>query len=99
VRKWDAIDGVGGDDGIDSLRHGCMAYKEVETTMPRAYYIGERMTEAQEHFRDNFGDELKDPTRLSMIAAAQAARYDRQHKSSGQGFNLPRAGSSRHRVN
>jgi hypothetical protein len=99
VRKWDAIDGVGGDDGIDSLRHGCMAFKEVETTMPRAYYIGERMTEAQEHYRDNFGAELTDPTRLAMVAAAQAARYDRQHKPSAQGFTLPRAGSSRHRVN
>jgi hypothetical protein len=99
VRKWDAVDGVGGDDGIDSLRHGCMAYKEVETTMPKAYYIGERMTEAQEHYRDNFGAELTDPTRLSMVAATQAARYDRQHKTTTQGFSLPRAGSSRHRIN
>jgi hypothetical protein len=99
VRKWDAIDGVGGDDGIDSLRHGCMAYKEVETSMPRAYFIGERMTEAQEHFREEFGSELHDPTRLAMIAQTQSARYDQKHKTEKQGFNLPRAGSSRHRVN
>lgn len=98
VRKWDALDGVGGDDGIDSLRHGAMAFKEVETVVPKAYYIGERMTEAKEHYRENFGGDLTDPTRLSMIMHNVSARYDQQQKGRSGTLNIPRAGSSRHRV-
>jgi hypothetical protein len=97
VRKWDAIDGQGGDDGIDSLRHGCMAFKEIETTMPKAYFIGERMTEAKDFYRQN-GGELTDPTRLSMIMQTVSAKYDAQNKGRSEGLYLPRAGSSRHRV-
>lgn len=99
VRKWDAVDGVGGDDGIDSLRHTVMEYKQVETTIPKSYYIGERMSRIQEEHVTAFGAELTDNTRLAMIAATQAARYDKEHGGKSKSFSLPRASSSRHRVN
>jgi hypothetical protein len=99
VRKWDAIDGVGGDDGLDSVRHTAMAYKEVESVIPRSYFIGERMSLAQEAHVEAYGEELTDPTRLAMIARTQAAKYDKLHGQGSKSFSLPRAGSSRHRVN
>ena len=99
VRKWDAIDGVGGDDGLDSLRHLMMAFKSVEATIPKSYFVGERMSVVQDEHVAAFGSELTDPTRLAMIAATQAARYDKAHNPGGAGFNVPRAGSRRHRVN
>ena len=99
IRKWDAIEGVGGDDGIDSLRHLMMAFKEVEPTIPKSYYLGEAMTNIQEHYVEAYGEELTDPTRLAMISATQAAKYDKLHGSAGKAFSLPRASSSRHRVN
>ena len=99
VRKWDAIDGVGGDDGLDSLRHLMMAFKSVEATIPKSYFVGERMSVVQDEHVAAFGSELTDPTRLALIAATQAARYDKAHNPGGAGFNVPRAGSRRHRVN
>jgi hypothetical protein len=99
VRKWDAIDGIGGDDGLDSLRHLVMSFKEVEGVIPKSYFVGERLNIAQEEHVAAFGSELTDQTRLSMIARAQAAKYDKLHKPGGKNFSLPRASSSRHRVN
>jgi hypothetical protein len=99
VRKWDAIDGVGGDDGLDSLRHTMMSYKEVESVIPKSYFIGEQMSRAQEDHVASFGSELTDPTRLLMIAQTQAAKYDKLHKPGSRSFTLPRASSQRHRVN
>ena len=99
VRKWDAIEGLGGDDGIDSLRHLMMSYKEVEKVMPKSYFIGEQMASAQEQHVAAFGAELTDPTRLAMIARTQAARYDKANAPANKSFSLPRASSSRHRVN
>jgi hypothetical protein len=98
VRKWDAVDGIRGDDGLDSLRHLTMSYKDVESVVPKSYYIGERMTLAQEEHVAAFGTELTDRTRLAMIAAAQSAKYDKLHKPSDWAFSLPRASSRRHRV-
>jgi hypothetical protein len=43
VRKWDAVEGVGGDDPGDALRHLCMGYKEVESRMPKSYWVNERI--------------------------------------------------------
>jgi hypothetical protein len=98
VRKWDAIEGSGGDDGLDSLRHGCMAYKEVQSVIPKAYFIGQRMTEVQESHIEQYGEELTDQTRLAMISQTQAARYDKQHGKEKGSISFPRAGSIRHRV-
>ena len=99
VRKWDAIDGIGGDDGIDSLRHLMMSFKEVETKIPKSYYVGERVTLAQEQHVEAFGSELTDQTRLAMIAQTQSAKYDKLHSPRAKSFSFPRASSSRHRVN
>lgn len=100
VKKWDAIEGKGGDDGIDSLRHLLMSYKDVESVIPKSYYVGERMAGIQEEHVATYGTELTDPTRLSMIAATQAAKYDKIHRpAGGKNFSLARASSGRHRVN
>jgi len=99
VQKFNAIDGIGGDDGLDSLRHTMMAFKDLEAVMPKGLWLGEEIVRVQEHYRAAFGQELTDPTRLAMIAQTQAARYDKQHRSQTKGFSLPRASSSRHRVN
>ena len=100
MRKWDAVDGVAGDDSLDSLRHLVMSYKEVEAVIPKSCYVGERMSPVQEEHVAAFGTELTDQTRLAMIAAMQAARYDATHRTAGtKTFSLPRASSSRHRVN
>ncbi len=98
VRKWDAKDGIGGDDPGDAVRHLLMMYKEVESVMPKSYFIGERMAAAQEEHVKNFGVELTDPTRLAMISQTQAAAYSRQGISGPKSFTLPRASSGRHRV-
>jgi hypothetical protein len=99
VRKWDAVDGVGGDDGLDCLRYLAMGYKEVEAVMPKSYWLNEQMTQAQERHVQAFGEELTDNTRLAMIAATQSARFDRQHAGLSKTLTLPRTGSARHRLN
>jgi hypothetical protein len=96
--KWNAVDGIGGDDAMDDFRYGCMGFKEVQTTVPKAYFIGEKMTDAQLEHVKAFGEELTDPTRLKMIALTQAHKYDKLHPVGGQRWTPPRASSSRHRL-
>lgn len=96
--KFNAIDGEGGDDALDDFRYGCMGYKEIQTTMPKSYYVGEKMTEILEQHTKDFGQELTDPTRLRMIAMTQAAQYDKRHHPGMTKLNFPRASSMRHRV-
>lgn len=98
VRKWDAIDGIGGDDGIDSLRHLAMAYKAVETIVPRSYWVGERMERAQEEQVEVFGERITDQTRLAMISQRQNALYKSKTHAGARTLNFPRASSNRHRV-
>jgi hypothetical protein len=95
--KFNAVDGMGGDDALDSFRYGCMGFKEVQTNMPRSYFIGEKMNEAQQQHIAAFGEELKDQTRLRMISFTQASKYDKLHPAGGQKWTPPRASSSRHR--
>ena len=96
VRKSHAIDGVGGDDGGDSLRYTLMSYKEVAAKMPRSYWLNEQMDRAQaEHERD-FGEKITDQTRIVQIAMTKAAQFDKANSTGGSRFNLPRAGSRRH---
>ncbi|MEN6537695.1 MAG: hypothetical protein ABFD89_28855 [Bryobacteraceae bacterium] len=97
--KWDAVDGVGGDDALDDFRYGCMGYKEVEKTIPREYFVGERMTAFQENQVANFGEEMTDLTRLRMVAMTQSAQYDQAVNSAPKSFSFGRASSTRHRVN
>ena len=92
-------EGMNGDDAGESLRNACAAFKEIETTMPKSYYVNERMSVIQEDHVRNFGEELTDPTRLAQIARTQAARYEVAHNSGPKQFTFPRGGSQRHRVN
>lgn len=99
VRKWDAVDGVGGDDGLDALRYLCMSFKEVATVVPKSYWVNEQISNAQQEQVANFGVEITDNTRLAMIAACQAGRYEKANHVGSKTFNIPRASSSRHRLN
>lgn len=98
VRKWDAIDGIGGDDGLDSLRHLAMSYKAVETTVPRSYWVGERIERAQEEYVELYGERLSDQTRLAMVAERQNALYQKKTNAGPKTFSFPRSSSARHRV-
>ena len=98
VRKWDAVDGVGGDDGGDSLRHLAMGFKDVQSVIPKSYWVNERIGQFQEEQVEAFGEELVDPTRLAMVAATAAHRYQRATGAGPKTFNIPRASSSRHRM-
>lgn len=97
IKKWNAVDGVGGDDPLESAGHALHHFKEVEKVMPKSYYIAERMENIQTQYEENFSERLTDPTRLVMVQLTQAAKYDRAHPSNGGSFNLPRASSMRHR--
>lgn len=99
VRKWDSVDGVGGDDGLDALRYLCMSFKEVATVVPKSYWVNEQISNAQQEQVANFGHEITDQTRLAMIAACQSGRYEKANHSTVKSFSLPRASSSRHRLN
>ncbi len=94
VRKFDAEDGLGGDDGGDSLRYGLMHYKAVETVIPKAYWINERMAEIQ---KSSTGGEITDINRLVQIQRRQSGLYDQQNQPRGGSMILPRNASMRHR--
>lgn len=95
--QMNSIDGEDGDDECDDFRYGVMGYKEVETVIPKEYFVGERMAAAQTAYVESHGEELTDPTRLAMIQQRQTAIYQQQHPPGGGQFNIPRASSSRHR--
>jgi hypothetical protein len=96
--KWNAVNGVGGDDALDDFRYGCMGYKEVEATIPREYFVGERMAAFQEQQVSDFGAELDDLTRLRMVQLTQSANYDQRVGAQTKSLNFSRSGVSRHRV-
>ena len=98
IKKWNAVEGVGGDDALESAGHGLHHFKEVEKVMPKAYFISERMESIQMQYEDDLGERLTDPTRLIMVQQTQAARYDKAHPPSGGQLYIPRASSSRHRT-
>lgn len=99
VKTWDAVDGVGGNDPLDSCGHGLHHFKEMERVMPKSYFLSERMEHIQAEYEENMGARITDPNRLIMIHQTQAHRYDQQHPSGSGRFTLPRASSSRHRTN
>lgn len=98
--KWD-FDEEGeaeGDDELDDFRYGCMAYKEIETQIPRSYWVNDRITQFQQANQESFGEEITDPTRLAMIAQRQNAIYAKNNQPAGGGsFTFARAGSTLHR--
>ena len=83
----------------NSFRDGVAAYKEFETTMPKADWVNERVATAQEAHEANFGEPIEDVNRLMQIARMQSARYEKEHQSGGGTWTAPRAGSMRHRPN
>lgn len=99
VLKFNAVDGENGDDAIDSARNLIAAFKEIETTMPKSYYVNERMGEVKKQHIEDFGEELTDATRLAMIAARQAWNYEKQNPAQAGRMNFPRSSSQRHRPN
>ncbi len=99
ILKMNADDnGENGDDSLESGRNLLLAYKEMESTMPKAEWVADRITEIQSGHVQAFGQELTDPTRLAMIAARQQGQYERQNKPQGGTLTFSRS-ATRHRVN
>ena len=92
-------DGNNGDDAGEAGRNLIAAFKEIETDMPKSYFVNERIGDAQREHVESFGEEIVDPTRLRQIATRQAQIYSEEHASTGKEFTFPRASSGRHRVN
>lgn len=99
VKKFNAdAEGKNGDDALEAFRNLCFAFKDIETMMPKSYFVGDQMARIQEQHVQDFGSELTDRTRLAMIAQTQAAKYDKQAGNQTKSFNFPRPGSMRHRL-
>jgi hypothetical protein len=95
VRKWDAEDGIGGDDAYDSLRHGVMAYKEIKSKIPKTYWVSERLREIQQAHEESYGQPLTDPTRIAMVIERQNALYDKSHAGFSGTLRIPRLATYR----
>jgi hypothetical protein len=95
VMKFNAVDGKDGDDALDSAKCLLVAFEDIETTMPKSYFVNERMGEIQKEYVEAFGEELTDPTRLRMIALRQAANYAEEHPSGMGSFTAQRASGRR----
>jgi len=98
VRKFNSQDGVGGDDSLESARNGLCAYKEIQTRMPKSYWVAERCSNVQEEHIAAFGEPITDVTRLMQIQTRQAALYAKQNPPAGGTLTLPRASVHRPRV-
>lgn len=96
AKKIDAIEGVGGDDALESERYALRDFREVEKVMPKAYYLSERMEAIQTKYEENTGERLEDINRLLQVRMTQEARYEKKH-AVHHSFTLPRASSTRHR--
>jgi hypothetical protein len=97
IKKWNANEGIGGDDAIESAGHGLHHFKEVEAVMPKAYYVSDRVEQVQNIMEAETGSRLTDPNRLIMVHKAAEARYERVHPTNGGQLYIPRASSGRHR--
>lgn len=89
--------GKDGDDALDSGRNLILAYKEIQTEIPKSYFVSEKLTNAVADHEKAYGTPLDDPTRLAMISMTQSAKWDRLHTGTNKGFTPPRASSQRHR--
>lgn len=98
VKKWDAIDGRGGDDAGDAARYTLTAFKELQAIMPKSYWVSERMDQAQAQSQESYGEAITDVNRLMQIQRHQSALYAKQNPQTGGTYTPPRAGSMRHRV-
>lgn len=99
VLKFNAVDGVGGDDALESLRNCAIAYKEIQAQVPLSYFVSDRVQEAVDASLRDTGQALNDPTRLAMISRQATANYSKLHAPAKAQLYLPRASSQRHRRN
>lgn len=90
VRKFDAIDGVGGDDGLDSGRYTLMNFKDATANMPKSFWVSERLEEVQAEHAEAYGAPLTDPTRLAMVEMTQRALFDKKHLKVSKPIVIPR---------
>lgn len=97
VKKVDAVNGIGGDDPLDSGRHALRDFKEIEKQMPKSYFVSEQMERIQMEHEENVGTRITDINRLIGINRTQSARYETQHHVPTS-FTPPRLSSYRHRV-
>lgn len=98
VQAFNSVDGVGGDDPLDSARYSAMNFKDIEQVVPKSYYVSEKMEQIQGQYEESIGERLTDPTRLVMVTQRQNALYDAKHPSGGGQLYIPRASSDRHRT-
>ncbi len=99
VLKFNADEnGEGGDDPLESWRNGCIAFKELEGSMPLSEWVDQQVENIQTQHVADFGEPVTDPTRIAMIHMRQAAIYNKQQVLSGGTLNFARAGSMRHRA-
>ncbi len=98
IKKWNAVEGVGGDDGLEGAGHGLHHFKEVEKVMPKAYYLSDKIESIQTDYEKEQGERLTDQTRLVMVQIRQANIWDQKHPQNGGSLYIPRASSSRHKV-
>lgn len=97
IKKWNSVDGIGGDDALESCGHGCHHFKDIETRMPKSYYVSDRIEQIQVAAEKETGERITDPTRLVMIHQTAESRYEKVHPSIGNQLYVPRSSSSRHR--
>lgn len=100
VRKFNADDeGKNGDDALESVRNAAIAFQDIQTIIPRSYFVNERIASAQKLNVESFGSEITDPTRLAMISARQNALYSKTHGPANKYLTPHRAGASSRLVN
>jgi hypothetical protein len=79
VKKFDSTETTIGDDPADSLRYGCMGFKDHESKVPRDVYIGEeidRIAAANPQDQD---------FNMKILIAQQAQRrYDKQNNENAE---------------
>lgn len=97
IRKFNATEGQGGDDALESAGHGLHHFKDVETVMPKSYFVSDRIEQVQAQLETETGERITDQTRLIMVHKTAEARYDRLHPPHSGNLYVPRASSGRHR--
>jgi hypothetical protein len=84
---------------VHNCRYGAMAFKDIQTTIPKSYWLNERMGQIQDAAAVAQGAQITDINRLMQIQRTQAAMYDKRHQPTGGSMILPRHSSQRHRLN
>jgi len=77
VKKFDSSETTIGDDPADSLRYGCMGFKDYESKVPREVYIEEEIARIA-----NSNPQDQDFNMKILIARMAQERYDKQNNAS-----------------